>query len=135
MPSKITIEKVELLARKLAPAEQLKLVGSITTKLSDAFGAERSEKKPLDQKARKQRLQFAEQLLAECKDINDDSERRTKGGDRTRHTRGKVKSRKERLAKADALLAKLDAIAESIEGQFDSARDIRELREERANRL
>ncbi len=44
------------------------------------------------------------------------------------------KVRKERIAKADALLAKLDAIAESIEGEFDSAKDIREIREERTNR-
>jgi hypothetical protein len=54
----------------------------------------------------------------------------------TRHrSAGKIKSRKARLAKADALLAKLDAIAESIKGKFDSAKDIRELREERTNRL
>ncbi len=43
------------------------------------------------------------------------------------------KVRKERIAKADALLGKLDAIAESIEGEFDSAKDIREIREERTN--
>jgi hypothetical protein len=36
---------------------------------------------------------------------------------------------------ADASLAELDAIAESIEGQFDSTEDIRQIREERANRL
>jgi hypothetical protein len=42
--------------------------------------------------------------------------------------------RKERIAKADTLLAKLDALAESIEGEFDSAKDIREIREERTNR-
>jgi hypothetical protein len=42
---------------------------------------------------------------------------------------------RERQAKADALLQELDAIAESIEGQFDSAEDIRQIREERANRL
>jgi predicted Zn-dependent peptidase len=41
----------------------------------------------------------------------------------------------EREAMADALLAELDAIAESIEGNFDSAEDIRQIREERANRL
>ena len=42
---------------------------------------------------------------------------------------------REREAMADALLAELDAIAESIEGEFDSAEDIRQIREERANRL
>jgi methylglyoxal synthase len=38
-------------------------------------------------------------------------------------------------AKADALLAELDAIAESIEGDFDSAEDIRQIRKERTDRL
>jgi hypothetical protein len=36
---------------------------------------------------------------------------------------------------ADALLQELDMIAESIEGDFDSAKDIGQIREERANRL
>jgi len=39
-----------------------------------------------------------------------------------------------REAMANALLAELDEIAESIEGQFDSAEDIRRIREERATR-
>ena len=42
---------------------------------------------------------------------------------------------REREAMADALLQELDTIAESIEGEFDSAEDIREIREERGNRL
>ena len=42
---------------------------------------------------------------------------------------------REREAMADALLQELDTIAESIEGEFDSAKDIREIREERGNRL
>ena len=42
---------------------------------------------------------------------------------------------REREAMADALLRELDAIAESIEGAFDSAEDIRQIREERADRL
>lgn len=42
---------------------------------------------------------------------------------------------REREATADALLQELDAIAESIEGEFDSAEDIRQIREERVNRL
>jgi len=41
----------------------------------------------------------------------------------------------EREAMADALLAELDAIADCIEGAFDSAEDIRYIREERANCL
>lgn len=42
---------------------------------------------------------------------------------------------REREARADALLQELDTISESIEGEFDSAEDIREIREERGNRL
>jgi len=44
-------------------------------------------------------------------------------------------AKREREAMADALLQELDAIAESIEGEFDSAEDIRQIREERTNRL
>jgi hypothetical protein len=44
-------------------------------------------------------------------------------------------ARRERLAQVDAWLAECDAVAESIEGEFDSAEDIRQIREERANRL
>ena len=43
--------------------------------------------------------------------------------------------RREREAMADALLQELDAIAESIDGEFDSAADIRQIREERTNHL
>jgi len=43
--------------------------------------------------------------------------------------------RQEREAMADALLAELDVLAESIEGNFDSAEDIRQIREERVSRL
>ena len=41
----------------------------------------------------------------------------------------------QREVEAEALLNELDAIAGSIEGEFDSASDEREIREERANRL
>jgi hypothetical protein len=44
-------------------------------------------------------------------------------------------TRQKREAIANALLAELDTLAESIEGQFDSAEDIRQIREERTNRL
>lgn len=40
-----------------------------------------------------------------------------------------------RLMEVDAWLAECDAVAESIEGEFDSAQDLRQIREERANRL
>lgn len=36
---------------------------------------------------------------------------------------------------ADKLLAELDGVAESIEGQFDSAEDIRNIRAERASHI
>ncbi len=42
---------------------------------------------------------------------------------------------REREAMADALLQELDTIAESIEGEFDSVEEMRQIREERANRL
>lgn len=48
---------------------------------------------------------------------------------------GEEQALQERVVQADALLAELDAIAESIEGVFDSAEDIRQIREERASRL
>ena len=47
----------------------------------------------------------------------------------------KEHAQRKREVMADALLAELDAIADSIEGEFDSAADIRQIREERANRL
>ena len=45
------------------------------------------------------------------------------------------KTRRERLAQVEAWLAECDAVAESSEGEFDSAEDIRKIRKERANRL
>jgi hypothetical protein len=43
--------------------------------------------------------------------------------------------RQARLAEVDAWLAECDAVAESIEGEFDAAEDLRQIREERANQL
>jgi hypothetical protein len=40
-----------------------------------------------------------------------------------------------RLAEVDAWLAECDAVAESIEGEFDSAKELRQIREERASYL
>jgi len=40
-----------------------------------------------------------------------------------------------RLMEVDAWLAECDAVAESIEGEFDSAKDLRQIREERASSL
>ena len=45
------------------------------------------------------------------------------------------KTRRMRLAEVDAWLEECDAVAESIEGEFDSAEDLRRIREERASRL
>jgi hypothetical protein len=49
--------------------------------------------------------------------------------------RSEKQARREREKRAEALLAELDAIAESIEGEFDSAEDLRQIRQERASRL
>jgi len=43
--------------------------------------------------------------------------------------------RQARLVEVDAWLAECDAVAESIKGEFDSAEDLRQIREERASRL
>ena len=40
-----------------------------------------------------------------------------------------------RLSEVDAWLAECDAVAQSIEGEFDSAEEIREIRHRRADRL
>ncbi|MFB0534936.1 MAG: hypothetical protein ACETWR_08140 [Anaerolineae bacterium] len=39
------------------------------------------------------------------------------------------------LAEVDAWLAECDAVAESIQGEFDSAEDLRQIRKERASQL
>ena len=39
------------------------------------------------------------------------------------------------LMKVDAWLADCDAVAEAVEGEFDSTADLRAIREERASRL
>jgi hypothetical protein len=44
-------------------------------------------------------------------------------------------ARREQLAQVDTWLTECDAVAEEIEGEFDSAEDLRQIREERANRL
>jgi hypothetical protein len=41
------------------------------------------------------------------------------------------KTRQERLTQVESWLAECDAVAESIEGEFDSAEDMRQIREER----
>ena len=45
------------------------------------------------------------------------------------------KTQRARLAEVDAWLEECDAVAESIEGEFDSAEDLRRIREERASQL
>jgi len=50
-------------------------------------------------------------------------------------TREEEQMRRARLAEVDAWLAECDRVAESIEGEFDSAEDLRQIREERASRL
>ncbi len=93
MTSNVTLEQVEQLAVQLPMAEQLKLLASISTQLSDlAISAP-----PVDEEA----------------------------------------DRKAREAYAAALMRELDAIADSIEinGEIDSAEELRQLREERTGRI
>jgi hypothetical protein len=47
----------------------------------------------------------------------------------------KERADRERLAQVDAWLAECDAVAQNIEGEFDSAEDIRKIRTERTERL
>lgn len=65
MSNKTTLEQVEQLAAQLAPQEQLALVARICEKLSAA---------PLTEQTRLERLQLAEELLAEVAEIEDDSQ-------------------------------------------------------------
>jgi len=44
-------------------------------------------------------------------------------------------ARKARLAEVEAWLAECDAVAEGIEGEFDSVEDLRRIREERQRQL
>jgi hypothetical protein len=50
-------------------------------------------------------------------------------------TKIEEQARQARLAEVDAWLAECDAVAESIEGEFDAAEDLRQIRAERASRL
>lgn len=45
------------------------------------------------------------------------------------------RQRREYAAKVDAFIAACDAVAEQIEGEFDSAADLRQIREERQERI
>lgn len=45
------------------------------------------------------------------------------------------RQRREYAARVEAFLAACDEAAEQIEGEFDSAEDLRQIREERAERL
>lgn len=72
MANQVTLEQVEQLAAQLPPPERLKLVARICEHLSAAspVGSTESEAEQLW----RSRLQLAEGLLAECEDIDDDSE-------------------------------------------------------------
>jgi len=72
MANQVTLEQVEQLAQQLPPPERLKLVARICEQLSVTSLAQvaESEAEPLQQA----RLRLAEELLAECEDIEDDSQ-------------------------------------------------------------
>jgi hypothetical protein len=112
----VTFEQVEQLAVQLSPPEQLKLVAYLSEQLSGLL----KTGQPLDMElARQKRETIADVIVISGEEMRQAMEL----------------ARQKREALADALLAELDAIAEGIEGQFDSAEDIRQIREERANRL
>ena len=65
MSNIVTVWEVEQLAAQLSPPERLKLVARICNATATEGEAER---------VRQVRLQLAEELLAECNDIEDDSQ-------------------------------------------------------------
>ncbi|MFQ6072392.1 MAG: hypothetical protein ACE5KT_06810 [Methanosarcinales archaeon] len=68
MANIVTLDKVEQLASQLPRSERLKLVAHICKQLSvDATESDADQ-------VRQQRLRLAEELLAECEDIEDDSQ-------------------------------------------------------------
>lgn len=87
MADPITLERIGELAAQLPPPEQLKLVARICERLSStSFGiseAERSERQ-----AQRERLQLAEELLAECEDVEDDSQGISDAAETIREMRG-----------------------------------------------
>lgn len=68
MANIVTLDQVEQLASQLPPSERLKLVAHICEQLSVATTESDAEQ------VRQQRLCLAEELLAECNDIEDDSQ-------------------------------------------------------------
>ena len=67
MTNTVTLGEVEQLATQLPPSERLKLVARICEQLSTVAAQDATEQ------VRRIRLQLAEELLAECNDIEDDS--------------------------------------------------------------
>ena len=68
MSDTVTLEQVEQLATQLPLPERLKLVARICEQLSAGVAENETEQ------VRKQRLRLAEEFLAECSDIEDDSQ-------------------------------------------------------------
>jgi hypothetical protein len=73
-----------------------------------------------------ERLKLAARICQQLSDVPAEFSTLPKDNDR---------ARQERLAEVDALLAELDAVADSIEGEFDAVEDLRRIRDERADRL
>ena len=68
MSDTVTLEQVEQMATQLPMTERLKLVARICEQLSAGTVENKTEL------VREQRLRLAEELLAECSDIEDDSQ-------------------------------------------------------------
>jgi hypothetical protein len=73
MSNTITLQQVRELAAQLPPHEQLKLAADICEQLS-ALQCIQTSATAVAEETRQARLQLAEQLLAECEGIEDDSQ-------------------------------------------------------------
>jgi hypothetical protein len=74
MASNITLEQVEALATQLPPAERLKLAARITEQLSVNLLQAAAQQADVEERLRQEQLRLADQLLAQCEGIEDDSQ-------------------------------------------------------------
>jgi hypothetical protein len=74
MMSPVTLEEVEALVAQLPPREQLKLVAQISARLSETVHCGTAPDNAEEERVRQERLRLADQLLAECEGIEDDSQ-------------------------------------------------------------
>jgi len=70
----VTLEQVEALAMQLPAPEQLKLAARLCEQVSTNLPEARRQASEEAERKRQAALRLAEQLLAECDDIEDDSQ-------------------------------------------------------------